>query len=63
MYQEILSRYAIKVTTNVCQNCAGRGVVVCTNCNGSGDQPLFLERLDAVDFQPRFDPRPGDFDY
>ena len=40
----------VKVTTNVCQNCDGRGVIVCQNCEGTGIQPRFLERFSPDDF-------------
>jgi hypothetical protein len=32
LFQEIKARYPPKVTSNVCSNCEGRGVVVCDNC-------------------------------
>jgi len=50
MYEEILSAYPVKVTENVCDTCAGRGVVVCDNCMGTGIQPRFLERYSPDDF-------------
>jgi len=50
MYEEILSKYPIKATKNVCDTCGGRGVVVCDNCQGSGIQPRFLERYSPDDF-------------
>jgi len=48
--EEILSKYPIKATKNVCDTCGGRGVVVCDNCQGSGIQPRFLERYSPDDF-------------
>ena len=62
MYKDILSRYEVKATTNVCQNCAGRGVVVCSNCDGSGIQPLYTDRIDPGAFQPRYNPKPNEFE-
>jgi len=50
MYAEILSAYPVKVTTNICTSCDGRGVIVCDNCEGSGIQPRFLERYSPDDF-------------
>lgn len=50
MFKEILEKYPIKATTNVCQSCEGRGVVVCDNCEGTGIQPRFLERYSPDDF-------------
>jgi len=50
MFKEILSKYPVKATEKVCQRCAGRGVVVCDNCQGSGIQPRFLERYSPDDF-------------
>lgn len=50
MFKEILDRYPIKATTNVCINCDGRGVVICQNCEGTGIQPRFLERYSPDDF-------------
>ena len=50
MYEELLSKYPVKVTKDVCTNCEGRGVVVCDNCQGSGIQPRFLERYSPDDF-------------
>ena len=50
MFKEILDQYPVKVTTNVCQNCDGRGVIVCQNCEGTGIQPRFLERFSPDDF-------------
>lgn len=32
MFKEILSKYPVKATENVCVNCDGRGVIVCDNC-------------------------------
>jgi len=50
MFKEILSKYPVKATENVCVNCDGRGVIVCDNCQGSGFQPRFLERYSPDDF-------------
>ena len=50
MFKEILDRYPVKATENVCVNCDGRGVVVCDNCQGTGVQPRFLERYSPDDF-------------
>ena len=50
MFKEILDRYPIKATQNVCVNCDGRGVIVCQNCQGTGLQPRFLERYSPDDF-------------
>lgn len=50
MYSEILAAYPPKVTTNVCDSCDGRGVIVCDNCQGTGLQPRFLERFSPDDF-------------
>mmetsp|Transcript_4190 Transcript_4190/g.12996 ORF Transcript_4190/g.12996 Transcript_4190/m.12996 type:complete len:202 (-) Transcript_4190:654-1259(-) len=50
MFEDILSKYPIKVSENVCLNCEGRGVVVCDNCRGTGIQPRFLERFGPDDF-------------
>jgi len=40
MYEEILAKFPVKATTNVCESCGGRGVVVCDNCQGTGIQPV-----------------------
>jgi hypothetical protein len=50
MYADILSKYPVKATENVCLNCDGRGVIVCDNCQGTGLQPRFLERFSPDDF-------------
>lgn len=50
MFEEILSKYPVKVTKDVCTNCEGRGVIVCDNCQGTGIQPRFLERFSPDDF-------------
>merc|ERR1740124_2107438 len=50
MYSEILSSYPQKTTVKTCLRCAGRGVTVCDNCDGSGIQPRYLERYSADDF-------------
>lgn len=50
MYEEILSKYPVKATKNLCENCGGKGVVVCDNCQGTGLQPRFLERYSPDDF-------------
>jgi len=50
MYEDILAKFPIKATENVCLNCEGRGVVVCDNCKGTGIQPKFLERYSPDDF-------------
>lgn len=50
MYEDILSAYPPKVTESVCEACAGRGVVVCDGCQGTGIQPRFLERYSPDDF-------------
>jgi len=50
MYEEILSKYPVKATKNVCDTCGGKGVVVCDNCQGTGIQPRFLERYSPDDF-------------
>jgi len=50
MFKEILEKYPVKATENVCVNCDGRGVIVCDNCQGSGIQPRFLERYSPDDF-------------
>jgi hypothetical protein len=50
MFAEILSKYPVKATENQCQNCDGRGVIVCDNCQGTGLQPRFLERYSPDDF-------------
>ena len=50
MFQDILKEYPPKMSQNCCANCEARGVTVCTNCNGQGIQPRFLDRFDADDF-------------
>jgi len=50
MYEEILSQFPVKATTDICEACDGRGVVVCDNCQGTGIQPRFLERFSPDDF-------------
>ena len=50
MFKEILSAYPVKVAEKGCQRCAGRGVNVCDNCEGTGIQPRFLERFSPDDF-------------
>merc|ERR1719454_1078511 len=50
MYEDILSKFPIKVEKDICENCDGRGVVVCDNCQGTGIQPRFLERYSPDDF-------------
>ena len=49
MFQDILKDFPAKVTQSCCANCEARGVTVCTNCNGKGIQPRFLERFSADD--------------
>lgn len=51
MFKDILSGYPVKATDGTpCQRCAGRGVNVCDNCDGSGIQPRYLERYSPDDF-------------
>lgn len=50
LFKEILDRYPVKATENVCLACDGRGVEVCQNCKGTGIQPRFLERYSPDDF-------------
>ena len=42
MYADILAKFPVKASTNICSSCDGRGVIVCSNCGGSGLQPRFL---------------------
>ena len=50
-FSNILLKYPIKTkdSEETCITCDGRGVVVCTNCEGSGIQPRFLERQSYAD--------------
>ena len=50
MFSDILADYPVKASDQPCQRCAGRGVNVCDNCDGSGIQPRFLERYSPDDF-------------
>lgn len=50
LFKDILDKYPVKATENVCVNCEGRGVIVCDNCQGTGIQPRFLERFSPDDF-------------
>lgn len=50
LYEEVLSRYPVKVDKLICDLCEGRGVCVCDSCEGTGKQIKYLERYSAADF-------------
>lgn len=50
MYEEILKDFPVKAVKSKCELCGGRGVVVCDNCEGTGFQPKYLDRLSPDDF-------------
>jgi len=49
-FADILANYPVKVKTDICITCDGRGVIVCDSCEGTGYQPRFLERYSPDDF-------------
>jgi hypothetical protein len=49
-FEQLLGKYPIKVKTDICITCDGRGVVVCDSCEGNGLQGRFLDRYSPDDF-------------
>jgi hypothetical protein len=49
-FADILANYPVKVKTDICIACDGRGIIVCDSCEGTGIQKRFLERYSPDDF-------------
>lgn len=46
----VLDDYPIKEFDDPCLKCEGRGVRICTTCDGSGFQPQFMDKFSPEDF-------------
>lgn len=47
---DMLINYPVREVQYPCPTCEARGVIICTNCEGTGKQPRFMDKYSPEDF-------------